>query len=138
MKNELCIVTGIAGSIVTGLFGGWSHTLTTLLIFMAVDFLSGLIVAMMEKSAKTNTGATSSKCCWWGLIKKLFTLIMVGVAHRLDIELGTDYIMNAVAIAFMVNELISLVENIGLMGVPMPPAIINAIEVLRQKSDEQR
>lgn len=137
MRDTICAVVGMIGCFVASFFGGWNAGLTTLLIFMALDYLSGLIVAgVFHKSNKTASGALESKAGWKGLCKKGMTLLFVLVAYRLDLVIGTNYIRDAVIIAFIANELISLVENAGLMGVPLPEIIIKAIDIL-QKTKEQ-
>lgn len=138
MKEVICTVFGVIGSAIATAFGGWDAGLVTLVIFMCVDYVSGLIVAsVFKKSTKTETGALESKAGWKGLCKKCMTLIFVLVAYRLDIVIGTNYIRDAVIIAFIANELISLVENAGLMGVPMPDVITKAIDILQKKSDTE-
>ena len=139
MKNMLCTILGITGSAVASLFGGWDIGLTTLIIFMAVDYVSGILVAgVFHKSNKTDTGALESKTCWKGLCRKCMTLIFVLVAYRLDLVIGTSYIRDAVVIAFIANELISIVENAGLMGLPMPEVITKAIDILQKKADSKK
>ena len=102
---------------------------------MAADYITGLLVAgVFKKSPKTETGALESKAGWKGLIKKGVTLLVVLIACRLDVEFGTTYIRDAVVIAFLVNEIVSLVENAGLMGIPIPKPILNAIDMLKKKS----
>ena len=133
MKETICTIAGIVGSFVAGLFGGWDTALATLLIFMAVDYVTGLIVAAAGKSPK---GKLSSKIGWRGLAKKCVSLLLVLVAVRLDITLGTSYIRDAVCIAFTVNELISITENAGLLGVPLPAVITKAIDLLQSKGKE--
>lgn len=136
MKDIICTITGIAGSIVAGLFGGWTSAMTTLLIFMSIDYVSGLAVAgVFKKSSKTDTGALESRAGWKGLCKKCMIMVFVLIGHRLDVELGFDYIKNAVCIGFMANELISIVENAGLMGIPIPAVIKNCIDVLKEKAE---
>ena len=90
-----------------------------------------------ESSTKTDTGTLESKAGWKGLCRKCMTLIFVLVAYRIDLILGLDYIRNAVIIAFITNELISLVENAGLMGVPLPAVITKAIDILQKKSESE-
>lgn len=136
MKNAICTVVGIAGSLVASLFGGWTASLTTLLIFMGIDYLSGLIVAgVFHNSPKTETGALESRAGLKGLIRKFTMLLFVLIGHRLDVAVGTTYIRDAICIAFMANELLSIVENAGLMGVPIPAVITNAIDILKKKSN---
>lgn len=137
MKEKLCTVVGMAGSFIASLFGGWDAALVTLLIFMAIDYFSGLVVAgVFHKSNKTKTGTLESKAGWKGLCRKCMTLLFVLIAYRLDLALGMSYIRNAVIIGFMANELISIVENAGLMGLPLPSVITKAIDVLTKKATE--
>lgn len=138
MKSLVCSIFGAVGSGVAYIFGGWDASIITLLIFMAIDYLTGIIVAgIFHKSNKTKSGALESRAGWKGLVKKCVTLLFVVVAVRLDILTGSSYIRDAVCIAFIVNELISIVENAGLMGVPVPAAITKAIDILKLKENEK-
>ena len=120
------------------LLGGWGEDMTTLLIFMGVDFLLGLaIAAIWKKSGKSETGALNSWSAWLGLVRKGASLAVVLIGHRLDIMLGLDYIRTAVIIAFCADELISIVENLGIMGVPLPAVVTKAIDVLKSKVEEK-
>lgn len=138
MKNSqiLASMIGVVGAFFTTLFGGWSAGMTTLVLFMVIDYLSGLVVAgIFKKSKKTESGALESKAGWKGLCRKCMTLLFVLIAYRLDLLINTNYIRDAVVIGFCVNELISIVENAGLMGLPLPNVIVRALEVLRSKAD---
>lgn len=135
MKSGICTATGVIGGFVASLFGGWSAALTTLVIFMGIDYLSGLLVAgVFHNSSKTESGALESKAGWKGLCRKGMALLIVLIGYRLDLAIGVNYIKDAVTIAFIANETISIVENAGLMGVPMPEIITKAIDVLNSKS----
>lgn len=137
MKELICTAAGVTGSFIAGIFGGWTHAMTTLLILMAIDYISGLAVAgVFKKSTKTDSGALESRAGWKGLCKKGMTMLFVLIAYRLDLEIGTNYIKDAVCIGFIANELISIVENAGLMGIPIPTTITKAIDVLKNKSEE--
>ena len=134
MKNAICTTIGIIGSLIASLFGGWTASLTTLLIFMGIDYATGLIVAgVFHMSPKTESGALESRAGFKGLIRKFMILLFVLIGYRLDVAVGTTYIRDAVCIAFIVNELLSIVENAGLMGIPIPPVISEAIDILKQK-----
>ena len=134
MKQTLCAIWGLIGSAIASLFGGWDAGLATLLIFMAIDYVSGLVVAgVFHTSNKTNSGSLESRAGWKGLCRKCMTMLFVLVAYRLDLVIGTNYIRDAVIIAFIANETISLVENAGLMGIPLPAVITKAIDVLQKK-----
>lgn len=137
MKDMICAGIGAVGGWISWLLGGWDTAVVTLVLFMAIDYISGLAVAgVFHASRKTDSGALESRAGWKGLCKKAMTLLFVLVAHRLDMVIGTTYIRDAVVIAFVANELISIVENAGLMGVPMPAAIENAIDILQKKVDK--
>lgn len=134
MKEAICTVIGVVGSVIASIFGGWDTGLITLLIFMGVDYFSGLIVAgVFKKSPKTENGALESKAGWKGLCRKCMTLLFVLIAYRLDLIIGVNYIRDAVIIGFVANELISIVENAGLMGLPLPDVISKAMDVLTKK-----
>ena len=138
MRNSTILsgIIGLIGGAFTTLFGGWTAGMTTLVLFMAIDYLSGLIVAgVFKKSTKSESGALESKAGWKGLARKCMTLLFVLIAYRLDLLLNTNYIRDAVVIGFCVNELISIVENAGLMGLPLPAVIIKALEVLKSKAE---
>ena len=137
MKNVICAIFGIIGGFIANAFGGWSAALTTLLIFMGVDYLSGLILAgVLHASPKSEDGTLESYAGWKGLVRKGMTLLIVLIGARLDMLLGVSYIRDAMVIAFCVNELLSIIENMGLMGVPMPEILTNAIEMLKSKSEK--
>ena len=138
-ETKAAVMTGAAliGGMISQAFGGWDAALITLLLFMAVDYLSGLIVAgVFNSSDKSETGTLNSAACWQGLLKKGMTLVIVLVAARLDIVLGTAFVRDAVVIAYIVNETISIIENAGLMGLPVPDVIMSAIEQLQGKTEK--
>lgn len=137
MKNAILTAVGMIGSLIASCFGGWTASLTTMVIFMGIDYVTGLIVAgVFHKSKKTDSGALESRAGFKGLCKKGVMLLFVLIGYRLDLAIGTTYIRDAVCIAFIANELISIVENAGLMGLPIPSVITKAIEVLKTKSEK--
>lgn len=139
MKNGLCTVIGTVGGLIASLFGGWDTALATLVIFMAVDYATGLIVAgVFHKSQKTESGALESRAGWKGLCRKGTSLLVVLVAYRLDLVIGSNFVKDATIIAFIANETISIIENAGLMGAPIPAVIVKAIDVLKQKADDSQ
>ena len=134
MKSTILTVLGVIGSAIASAFGGWDDSIITLLIFMGIDYITGLVVAgVFKASPKTTSGALESRAGWKGLIKKGVTLLFVVVGNRLDLQLGSTYIRDAICIAFMCNELLSIVENGRLMGIPMPAIITDAIDLLNTK-----
>ncbi len=130
-------IVGIVSSFIFNFFGGWNEAMTTLCIFMLMDYITGLIVAgVFKNSTKTKDGGLESKAGYKGLARKFATLILVLVGCRLDIVLGISFVRDCVIIAFIVNETISIAENIGLMGVPLPKAIEKAITLLNEKGEQ--
>ncbi len=137
-SNKVCAFAGIIGSAIAGAFGGWTASITTLLIMMSADYISGLIVAgVFHKSTKTETGCLESKAGWKGICRKGMVLFFVLIGHRLDLAIGASYVRDAICIAYIANEFISLAENAGLMGVYVPPVIMNAIDVLKKRGDSK-
>ena len=135
--NRIYLALGVIGSVIAGFFGGWTQACHTLVIFMGIDYVSGIAVAgIFKKSSKTKSGALSSKYCWQGLAKKIMTLIFVGIGYQVDLLIGTTYLKDCICIAFIANELISIIENAGLMGIPIAKVLSNAVDVLKVKAKE--
>ena len=139
MKDWFCIAVGALGSAIASLYGGWDAALQTLIIFMAVDYVTGLIVAgVFHKSPKSQTGALESRAGWKGLCRKGMSLLIVLVACRLDAVMGSSFVRDAVVIGFIANETLSIIENAGLMGVPIPKVLARAVDILKQRSEEEQ
>lgn len=138
MKSAFISIVGAIGSAIAYLFGGWDSSILTLLIFMAIDYITGVIVAgIFHKSNKSGSGALESRAGWKGIIKKCVTMLFVIIAVQLDSLVGTSYIRDAVCIAFITNELLSIIENAGLMGIPIPAIITKSIELLKSKERKE-
>lgn len=136
MKTGICTAVGVVGGFIASLFGGWDAALITLVIFMGVDYITGLIVAgVFHKSSKSADGALESRAGWKGLCRKGTTLLVVLVACRLDLVTGSNFMRDAAIIAFIANETLSIVENAGLMGVPIPAVVVKAIDILKHKAE---
>lgn len=137
IKAIVCTAAGLAGAAVAAIFGGWTEAMTILCILMALDYIAGILVAAVwHRSPKTETGGLESLAGLKGLIRKVFILALVAVAHMIDRLIGTNYIRDAVAIAFSLNEIISILENAGLMGIPIPKVMQKGLELLRRKAGE--
>ena len=139
MKDTFCMAVGAVGAVITSLFGGWDAALQTLIIFMAVDYITGLVVAgVFHASPKSQTGALESRAGWKGLIRKGETLLIVLVACQLDAVMATSFVRDAVVIGFICNETLSIIENAGLMGLPIPTVIAKAVDILKQRSENEQ
>lgn len=134
VKVSVLGIAGVIGSIIANALGGWDMALRVLVSFMAADYITGLIVAgVFKRSQKTESGGLESKTGFTGLCKKGMILGIVFIAAQLDLLSGTEMIRDAVIIGYIVNEAVSIIENAGLMGVPIPPAIVKAVELLKNK-----
>ena len=138
MPIKIFILSGAAcvGAAIASLFGGWNGAMTTLVILMLIDYVTGIIVAgVFHASPKSSGGALSSAVGFKGICRKFVILLIVVVACRVDLLLETNIIRDATCIGFCANELVSITENAGLMGIPLPRKLVEAIEVLRGDND---
>lgn len=135
MKHYISVITGIVGGGICMMVGGWSYGMQLLVILMIVDYFSGVSVAIYGKSRKTKHGGLTSEAGIAGLIRKIMMLAFVVIAHNIDLTFGVGYIRDAVVVGFCVNELLSVIENAGLMGLPLPQAITNMLDVLKSHDD---
>lgn len=136
IKNVALAALAAVGCFIANALGGWDALMIVLVALMAADFVTGLAVAAIwHRSAKSESGALDSKASFRGLVKKCVILLLVWIGVLLDRALGASYIRNAVAIFFIGNEGISLLENVGLMGIPYPAFMRKALEALREKGD---
>ncbi len=134
MKNMICTGFGVIFSAVASAFGGWDASMTALVLCMGVDYISGSIVALVfHNSRKTESGRYNSAYGLKGLCKKGMMLLFVIVAVRADWMLGVNFIRDAVCMGFCANEILSIVENLGLAGVPLPKAVVKALEQLQER-----
>ena len=138
MPIKIFILSGVAcvGAAIASLFGGWNGAMTTLVILMLIDYVTGIIVAgVFHNSPRCFGGALSSAVGFKGICRKFVILLIVVVACRVDLLLDTNIIRDATCIGFCANELVSITENAGLMGIPLPRKLVEAIEVLRGDND---
>ena len=135
-KNAVLGFIAAAGSVIANALGGWDAALNVLVAMMAADYLTGVLVALIwHRSNKTDDGTLSSKAGFKGLCKKGMIILIVWIAVLLDNALGANYVRMAVILFFIGNEGISLLENVGLMGVPYPQFLKKALQALRDKGD---
>lgn len=138
VKNIVMWFLSVVCSLIACLFGGWDWALQTLIIFISADFLTGLLIAgFWEKSNKSYSGKIDSRACLRGLIRKGGILLVVLIANRLDIVMCTDgFARTAVIFYFIGNEGISIIENLGIMGVPFPKWLKNKFQVLKNDTEK--
>lgn len=122
------MVSTALGAIVGYLYGGWTAMLNALLILVVIDFLTGWAAAWINGELRSMKG-------YIGIAKKVGIFLFVTVAHVIDGVLGDmHFLRDAVIFFYIANELLSIIENAGKMGIPMPPAFINAVAVLQEKA----
>lgn len=137
IKNLVLAALAAAGAAVTQALGGWDISLKALVAFMAVDYVTGLIVAgVFRRSPKTERGALSSRAGFIGLLRKCDILLLVLLAAMLDNITGSGFIRTGVCLFFTANEGLSILENLGLMGVPYPQFLRDMLEAMRKKNDD--
>ena len=133
MRFYIDIIIGMIGAIVSYLLGGWNTMIQTLLLFMVLDYLTGLIAAgVFHKSSKTASGSLSSKAGFKGIAKKMVILIVICLAYHIDTMLKlNNTLYSIVVIAYIANEAISILENAIAMGIPIPKKLEEAIETMK-------
>lgn len=134
LKSIVSSVTGIIGSLLINLIGAPTDDLIILIVLMIIDLIVGfLISAIWQKSSKTDSGKLSSGVMFKGIVKKLFTLVVVVIAFQLDKLLAMNVIRHIVIIAFIVEEILSIIENIAITGIKIPGIINKALDVLESE-----
>ncbi|WP_426642078.1 phage holin family protein [Paenibacillus illinoisensis] len=127
MENLGKWLLAVGSWLVSYLFGGWSAVLGVLLFFVILDYLTGV-------AAGGATGKLKSKIGLIGIARKVFIFAMVAVGHLVDGILGDGHIFrDTVAFFYIANEMLSITENGGKLGAPIPNVIKQAIEVLKGK-----
>ncbi len=122
------------GSVLANLFGGWDVALQVLVFLMTADYISSLVMAgVFKRSPKSETGALESRAGFKGLVRKGGILLVVLVAVKLDEITGAAYIRTAVCVYFVANEGLSVAQNLGLMGIPLPGFLRKILEAMRDK-----
>ncbi|MCR1834962.1 phage holin family protein [Oceanobacillus caeni] len=132
MDSIFKIAIAVGGAVASFLWGEWSALLNVLLVFVAIDYTSGFIAAGID-------GRLNSHIGWVGIAKKVSIFFIVAVAHMVDVAMGGDAHMfrDAAVWFYLANELLSITENAGRIGVPIPAKLTDAVDVLRGKSDDK-
>lgn len=130
MDNVFKTIVATGGAAISYLFGGWSTLLGVLLAFVIIDFASGCAASGVEGKLKSKVGLI-------GIARKVFIFGMVAVAHLVDSVLGDQHLIRDATIFFyLANELLSIIENAGRIGLPVPTPIQRAVEVLKGRGGQ--
>ena len=136
IKNGVLTALAAVGAFVAHALGGWDASMQVLVALMVADYVTGILVAAVwHKSTKSASGALDSKAGFKGLLKKAMILLVVWLGVLLDAAMGSEYIRMAAVLFFIGNEGISLLENLGLMGVPYPDFLKKALEALHEEGN---
>lgn len=138
-KGTITASLGVVGGAVASMLGGWSMALETLVTLMILDYISGFVLGkVFEKSPKSPCGGLESNAGFKGLCKKGMMLVIVVVAYRVDVLAGSNFVRNATIIGFCSNEMLSVIENAGLMGIPMPKVLTKGVEALSDIGESKK
>ena len=131
------LAIGAIGGVVTTILGTWSLAITIMVICMGVDIITGIAVAkFFVNSPKTESGGYSSREVRKGLMRKGGMCLVVLIAHYVDLLIGTQYVRDAVVVFTVFNEIMSILENVALMGVPIPKILLKGLDVLHEQTGE--
>ncbi len=131
-KNNFDSIVGVAGGIATYLLGGWDIAMITLAIFMILDYTTGMCASFITKKWNSETGAI-------GLVKKgtIILLVILGVFLDRLTTGGTWLFRNVIVMFYIANEGLSVIENCGRIGLPIPKRLLDALEQLRNENDTE-
>lgn len=140
MKFNLRLIfaaLSVAAAYLFEIMGGNDKLAVALVVAMAIDYATGVLcAAVWHKSPKSETGALESRAGLKGLFRKAGIILCVILAAELSKIVNTYAIRDSTIIFFICNESLSIVENLGIMGVPFPPAIRSALDALRDKAEK--
>ena len=134
MDGYLKVIPAFFSGILTFLFGGWNAMLAILLTLVVIDFITGMVASALAGRLRSHVGML-------GIARKVFIFVMVTVAHLIDLILSesgiqsSEAVMTMVIVFYSINEILSITENAGRIGLPIPEAVKNAVEILRNKRD---
>jgi len=126
IENVFKTIVSVMGATLSFIFGSWSTLLGILLTVVVLDYITGIISAWINGKLSSDHGGK-------GIIKKVFLFAIVSVAHMIDLLLGIEpFIRDATIFFYITNELISILENTGRAGIPLPKKLKKAIEILKE------
>lgn len=138
MEEKIKLLVSFIFSIIIKMLGGWDIWLMALITVMILDILTGLIKAILMRSNKSESGGLSSASMFRGGIKKVFILLMVALGTVLDIIISPDdvFIRIMVVSYYIANESLSILENVGACGVPLPKVLYKILDSLKTNNME--
>ena len=137
-KDRILIIAAAVGGTMAQILGGWDAALQVLICFMGADYMTGLGTGLFRRSGKTESGGLSSQAGFRGLVRKCAMLVLVLLGALLDRATGNSCIRDGLCLFLIANEGLSILENLGLMGVPYPRFLRNILEALKDKGDSPK
>lgn len=131
MENVLTwikVVFALLGGAITAALGGWDLALQVLVLFVVLDYMTGLVAAWYSKTLNSQVG-------FRGICKKVLLFIPVAICYALDQVIGQEILRSLAIFFYIANEGLSVIENLGRAGVPVPAALGEALEQLRKKGE---
>ena len=130
--DKLKIILGTVITALSGFLGGMDGIMYALVTFVSIDYVTGVAAAAKKKKLSSEVG-------FWGIVKKVCIIALVGVAHFVDIYVmqSGDVFRTAVALYYIGNEGLSLLENIQALGVILPRKLVEALKQIRNENDEE-
>lgn len=120
------------GGALGAVLGGWDGFLYALIVFVVVDYLTGVMVAVLNKELSSSVG-------FHGIFKKIVIFALVAVGHIIDANVIQEgsVIRTAVIFFYLSNEVISILENASLIGLPVPQKLKDVLEQLKDHKEEE-
>ena len=140
-KNLIDVILLMVSGVICKALGGWDFPLSTLAIFILVDVLTGVYIALvLHKSPKTQSGKLSSGVGFHGIMKKFFIFVMVAIMYRIDLLFDIDYLRIGTIVAYLFNEGVSIIENFIIMDIYVPDIVKKGIDLLHEggENDEDK
>lgn len=111
------------------LCGGYDQMLHAIVLFVIIDYVTGVLRAGYEKKISSYIGE-------WGIVRKIVIFMVIAAANELDLLIGTDHLLRLTTISFFLsNEGISLLENIAALGIPIPPQLLNTLAEIKNRAN---
>lgn len=122
------LIFALLGGAITAALGGWDLALQVLVLFVVMDYVTGLVAAWYSKTLNSQVG-------FRGICKKVLLFIPVAICYALDQVLGQEILRSLAIFFYIANEGLSITENLGLCGVPVPVPLMDALEQIKQRGD---
>lgn len=135
--EKTALIASACGGFILGLVGGWTVQLSILCTLIVIDYALGIGTALAGVSHKTGSGKLSSRAGLRGITKKVCLFVIVIVAGCIDALIGTDYVCEATTVALCINEIISILENLTLLGVKIPARLLDVIDKHAEHAPEK-